>query len=110
MAFRFLRERGLRPVTRNFRTRRGEIDLVMLDGSCLTFIEVRYRNDSSFVGAAQTVDARKQKKLAAAAAMFLSANSQFRAHVCRFDVIGVNSDQQGALSVDWLQDAFRPGV
>ena len=107
-AFCFLKKHGLRPVKRNFGTRRGEIDLVMLDGACLTFVEVRYRSESSFVGARFSVDARKQRKLIDAAAMFLSTHDAYRTHVCRFDVVAVDRDHSGELSIDWQKDAFRP--
>lgn len=107
--FRYLKSRGLRPVARNFRTRRGEIDLVMLDGDCLAFIEVRYRTARSFVGASLTVDSRKQQKLAHAAAMFLSKHHGFRHSACRFDVVGVDRDDDNRLTIDWRRDAFRPG-
>ena len=109
LVFRYLRSRGLRPVARNFRTRRGEIDLIMLDGNCLAFIEVRYRTSRSYVDALRTVDARKQAKLANAAAMFLSVHGRFRHHTCRFDVVGVDRDDGGQLTFDWQRDAFRPG-
>lgn len=108
-AYRFLRRRGLRPVARNYRTRRGEIDLIMLDDGCLAFIEVRYRDFNSPVDALLTVDARKQKKLAQTASMFLSTHRSFHAHACRFDVVGVDRDRHGAVSIEWLRDAFRPG-
>lgn len=109
LVFRHLRSRGLRPVARNFRTRRGEIDLIMLDGDCLAFIEVRYRTSRSFVDALQTVDARKQAKLANAAAMFLSMHGRFRHNTCRFDVVGIDRDDGDRLTFDWQRDAFRPG-
>ena len=110
LAFRFLKRNGLRPVCRNYRSRRGEIDLIMLDDECLVFIEVRYRTETSFVSAILTVDSRKQRKLACAAAMFLAMNKSFGNHVCRFDVIGVDRDPGGTISIDWMQDAFRPGM
>jgi putative endonuclease len=106
-AFRFLCTEGLRPVARNFRTRHGEIDLVMCDGSCLVFVEVRARGGGSFVEARLTVDARKQRKLARAALLFLARNPVFRHHACRFDVIGVDPDDDRN-PFDWLKDAFRP--
>ena len=52
----FLKNKGLRPVTRNYRCRHGEVDLIMLDGDCLVFVEVRYRSSRSFAQAALTVD------------------------------------------------------
>ncbi len=110
LAFRYLRHNGLRPVRRNFRCRRGEIDLITLDDECLVFVEVRYRNEASFVKAAVTVDSRKQRILTQAASMFLSMNKTFGNRVCRFDVVGVDRDARGKISIDWMRDAFRPGM
>ena len=110
LAFRYLRHNGLKPVRRNFRSRRGEIDMIMLDDECLVFVEVRYRNDASFVKAALTVDSRKQRKLACAASMFLSMNKTFGNCICRFDVVGVDRDASGEITIDWMRDAFRPGM
>ena len=42
-AERFLKAKGLRVLARNYARRTGEIDLVMLDGETLVFVEVRYR-------------------------------------------------------------------
>lgn len=81
----------------------------MMDGECLAFVEVRYRAARSFVSAILTVDARKRRKLAEAAAMFLSMNARYRHNTCRFDVVGVDRDDTGRLSVEWRRDAFRPG-
>ena len=110
LAFRYLRNRGLKPIRRNFRCRRGEIDLIMLDDECLVFVEVRYRTKASFVSAALTVDSRKQHKLACAASMFLAMNKTFSNRVCRFDVIGVDRNWQDEVSINWMRDAFRPGM
>ena len=107
-AFSYLKKHGLRLVKRNFETRRGEIDLIMLDGACLTFVEVRYRSESSFGGARFSVDRRKQRKLIDSAAMFLSMHDLYRSHVCRFDIVAVDRDHSGRLSIEWLKDAFRP--
>jgi putative endonuclease len=109
LAFQFLLEKGLRPVRRNFRCRRGEIDLIMLDDRCLVFVEVRSRTGTSFVEAILTIDSRKQRKLANAAAMFLAMNETFGEHVCRFDVIGIDRGASGEIAIEWMQDAFRPG-
>lgn len=105
--FRHLCRRGLKPVTRNFRSAGGEIDLVMLDGDCLTFVEVRTRGARSFVNARLTVDRRKQRKLVHAAMMFLAHHAVFQHHACRFDVIGVDRDADGRVTLDWVRDAFR---
>ncbi|HNP36569.1 MAG TPA: YraN family protein [Woeseiaceae bacterium] len=108
-AFQYLLKRGLQPIARNFRTRRGEIDLIMRDKTCLAFIEVRYRRNSSFVAALYTVNERKQHKLATAAAQFLARHPALQHERCRFDVVGVDCDSREAVSVRWLKNAFRPG-
>ena len=99
----YLEDRGLRPVVRNFRCRLGEIDLVMLDGECLVFVEVRYRTRDRFARASLTVDIHKQRKLIRTAALFLVRRSEFAARVMRFDVVAIQGD-----SIEWIRDAFRP--
>ena len=105
-ALHFLVTRGLKPVARNFRCRGGEIDLIMLDGDCLTFVEVRFRTSVKFVSAVQTVDLRKQRKIIRTAAMYVARNRQFADHTMRFDVIAVEGSKR--LSFVWISDAFRP--
>src|SRR5690606_9052317 len=61
-AGRHLAEAGLRPVATNATARFGELDLVMLDGPTLVFVEVRYRRSDRFGGGAASVDARKRRR------------------------------------------------
>lgn len=108
LAFTYLRRHGLQPVARNFRCRHGEIDLIMQDVDCLVFVEVRYRSSRSLSGAAMTVDARKQRKLARAAAIYLAKRRDHATRPARFDVVGIDRDDAGNTSIEWLQDAFWP--
>jgi len=105
-ALDYLVRHGLHEVTRNFRSRGGEIDLVMLDGDCIVFIEVRYRKSSRFLAPATTVDGRKQRKILRTAALFLSRHSHYANHIVRFDVVAITGD--GQRRVSWVRDAFRP--
>ena len=107
LAFEYLRDQGLSPIARNFRSRGGEIDLIMLDGCCLTFIEVRSRRSSGFTRPANTVDARKQRKLIGTAAMFVARHDRFANYTMRFDVISIEGTTRSG--VRWIRDAFRPG-
>ena len=109
LAFRYLIKMGFKPVTRNFNCRLGELDLVMLDGDCLVFVEVRYRSGRSLVAAAMTVDGRKQQKLVRAAAMFLARHPAYASRTTRFDVIGIDDDGGDGARMQWIRDAFRPG-
>lgn len=103
LACRFLIDHGLHPVTRNFRCRLGEIDLVMQDAGCLVFVEVRYRTSNDFVPARLTVDSHKQRKLIRTAAMFLARRAGYANNIVRFDVVAIEGN-----SIEWIRDAFRP--
>jgi len=97
----------LQPIARNFRQRGGEIDLIMLDGACLIFVEVRYRATNEFSRASHTVDLHKQRKLIRTAALFIARNGRFAMHEMRFDVVAIEGFE--AESLEWIKDAFRPG-
>ena len=59
-ARRFLEARGLKTLATNYRTRWGEIDLVMEQAGTLVFVEVRTRVNNSFGGAAASVKPASQ--------------------------------------------------
>lgn len=101
----FLETQGLKVLAANFRTRFGELDLVLEHGPTVVFAEVRYRHRPDFGGAAASVDARKQAKLRAAASLYLGARPATRRRPCRFDVIAVTPGNPG-LTFDWIQNAF----
>lgn len=105
LARRYLEHRGLSLVQCNFRTRRGEIDLVMRDGPAWVFVEVRYRANVGFGGAADTIDLRKQRRIVACAEYFLQQQSGDAP--ARFDVICIDRRRDGT-DVNWIRDAFRP--
>lgn len=96
----FLQMQGLKPLVRNWRCRFGEIDLVMLDGATLVFVEVRLRSRNDFGGAAASVTPAKQKKLLAAARQYLSTLKSLPP--CRFDVVALSGDAPP----DWIRNAF----
>jgi len=103
LARRYLEHRGLTLVQTNFRTRRGEIDLIMRDGECWVFVEVRYRAASGFGRAVDTIDRRKQSRIVACAEYFLQQQSGDAP--ARFDVICIDRCK-GAIDIDWIRDAF----
>lgn len=103
-ARRFLEARGLKTLAANFRTRWGEIDLVMEHAGCVVFVEVRARVNNNFGGAAASVTRTKQERLIRAASQFLE---QYRLghRPARFDIVAIDG---AAPSTEWLMDAFRP--
>lgn len=99
-AVNFLENLGYRILDRNFRTRRGEIDIIALDGKTLVFVEVRFRKDSSFGTPQETVNKAKIKKIISAANRYISMkNLDFQD--IRFDVIAI--DLKG---INHIKNAF----
>ena len=105
-ALRFLKRRGLKLVERNFRDRLGEIDLVMQDGDCLVFVEVRMRTATQFGSAIESVGSFKQARLVHAAKRFLQLRRVGGEVACRFDVVGIDRQATGKEHIDWRRDAF----
>ena len=96
-------EAGLRLLSRNWRCRHGEIDLVAVDRGTLVFAEVRLRRDRRFGGAAESITAAKRSRLLAAASLYAARRP---AMPCRFDVMLL--DSLDPPRVEWIRDAFRP--
>lgn len=87
-ARKFLQRSGLKFLTANFRSARGEIDLVFRDGDCLVFVEVKTRSSEEWSRPAAAVDARKRKLLSLTALdyMKLLKNPLVK---FRFDIVEV---------------------
>jgi putative endonuclease len=83
-----LRRTGLKFLTANFRSPRGEIDLIFRDGDCLVFVEVKTRSSEEWTRPAAAVNARKRRLLSQAALDYLKLLKQPRVKM-RFDIVEV---------------------
>jgi putative endonuclease len=99
LAERFLAGQGLVIVARNFRCRVGEIDLIARDRGMLVFVEVRLRRSAKFGGARASITAAKQRKLVAAAGLYLSRLAC--TPPCRFDAVLLDSLETP--QIEWLR-------
>ena len=102
-----LRRRGCAILEAGWRCRFGEIDLIVQDGPCLCFVEVKLRRTDAFGRAGEFVDRRKQEKLRTSAQLYLAEHST--ALQPRFDVVEVFAPQgldTRAPSINWLKNAF----
>ncbi|MDD1960179.1 YraN family protein [Pseudomonas sp. 39004] len=106
-ALEFLQGQGLKLLTRNWRCKGGELDLVMLDADTVVFVEVRYRLHASFGGALGSIDGRKQKRLVLAASLFLQKEPRWAAQPCRFDVVALQGSHHAGRPLQWLKNAFE---
>ena len=99
-AHKFLINKGLKPVCRNYRCKLGELDLIMTDNQTLVIIEVRFRKTDQYGSALESVTRAKQSRIIAATHIYLSSQKTDRP--VRFDVIAIS----GNGNVDWVQNAF----
>ena len=96
--------KGFVVVTRNFRTRGGEVDLVCRDGDVVVFVEVKTRGEGMRGRPEEAVTPAKRARIVRAAAQFLSDRGWWD-RPCRFDVAAV-SRRDGALWVEHAENAF----
>jgi len=88
----FLLKQGFRLLDRNFSTKLGEVDLIMQDGESLVFIEVRYRKNADFGGAAASITPKKQQRIIKAALAYHQKHAPQSS--LRFDVIAIEGDNR----------------
>lgn len=101
-----LERAGLKLLARNYNTRYGELDLIMLDRDVVVFVEVRYRKNATHGDAAASITSGKQTKLILAAQHWLASHPQHARRPCRFDVVAFNGSTETA-RCDWLRGAFE---
>jgi putative endonuclease len=83
-----MRRNGYRVLTRNYKTTRGEIDLVCRHGDVLVFVEVKTRADEAFGRPSEAIDERKEEALRNAARRYLELLDQ-EDITYRFDAVEV---------------------
>lgn len=106
LACRYLEKQGLILITTNFTGRFGEIDLIMRDNQQdnLVFIEVRYRKNNHFGGAASSVTPQKQQRITKTALYYMQQNEPNAS--ARFDVVAIEGDLNGENTINWIPNAF----
>lgn len=105
LALQHLRRAGYALVERNARTRLGEIDLVVERAGTVVFVEVRSRTSDRFGSPLESVDRRKQHRLALLAIQYL-ARRRLQDRRVRFDVIAIEW-QDGAPKISHVENAFE---
>ena len=88
LAAAYLQRQGFRILERQYHTKVGEIDIIARQGTLIVFVEVKTRRPTSYGKGAQSVDYRKQKRIAGAAFIYAQKEGLLHSHM-RFDVIEV---------------------
>lgn len=100
----WLAARGYTILRRNLRNRAGELDLIADDRGTLCFVEIKARASRDFGRAIEAVSPAKQRRLAAAARLFLACHPW--AGPCRFDVLGMDLED-GLWRFTLVENAFE---
>ncbi|MBU6402078.1 MAG: YraN family protein [Verrucomicrobia bacterium] len=87
-AKKYLQKQGLKFLTANFRSPRGEIDLVFRHGDCLVFVEVKTRSSEAWTRPAAAVDSQRRRRLSRTALDYLRRLGNPRVRI-RFDIVEV---------------------
>lgn len=107
LAAEYLRKKHYQLVAAGYRSRFGEIDLIVADKKFLVFVEVKLRKTDSFAMAREYVNYAKQRRLRTTAEIYLSENPTTLQP--RFDVIEIYAPQ-GINTIrpviNHLEDAF----
>ena len=100
-----LSRKGLKFLTANFRSKRGEIDIVFRDQDCLVFVEVKTRSSEDWVRPAAAVNARKRRLLSKTAFDYLKLLRKPPVKI-RFDVVEVLLSGGAVREIRHLPDTF----
>ncbi|WP_246046947.1 YraN family protein [Colwellia ponticola] len=105
-AQQYLVDQGLVLIEKNFHSRQGEVDLIMLDGDTYVFIEVKYRKNLMFGGAIAAIPLSKQKRIRHSISFYLHQTGLNEYNTpCRIDVVALVGDINQP-QVTWLKNAF----
>ena len=104
-AKKHLRGLGLKFLTANFKSARGEIDLIFRDGDCLVFTEVKTRSSEAWTRPAAAVDARKRRLLSQTALDYLKLLRNPPVKI-RFDIVEVLLTDGAVREVRHLPNTF----
>ena len=100
-ASEFLMGLGYEILCRNYRNKKGEIDIIAIDNNVLVFVEVKYRQNKSYGYSIEAVNTRKQMIIYRVAEGFLSYKKEYYGMPCRFDVIGFDDE-----NINHIKNAF----
>lgn len=96
-ALAYLLLQGLVLLQRNYLCKGGELDLIMRDGACIVFVEVRLRSSAAYGGALASITPAKQRRMVVAAQTWLQGKKTLPP--CRFDALAIDDGH-----ISWLQN------
>lgn len=104
-AAEYLKRKKYRILGLNYACRFGEIDVIATDRKFVVFAEVKQRKNGDFAAPREFVNAAKQRRLIAAASLWLQQNETDKQP--RFDVIEVYAPDGAAVQINHIENAFE---
>ena len=101
-AARHLESRGCRVLDANWRCPAGEVDLVVLDGDCIAFVEVRTRRGQAYGTPEESITPQKMERMAAVAQAYVY-EQEWTGH-WRLDVVAIRVQGQRIESLEWYRN------
>ncbi len=105
LAAQYLKKKGYVIVERNYRCALGELDLIVLDGRIIVFVEVKTRSGHGFGIPSEAVERKKQQKMIQTAQFFISAK-RLHQRDARFDVVAISWLGREPL-IEHIENAFQ---
>lgn len=98
----FLAGKGMKILSKNYRCKQGEIDIIGLHQECLTFVEVKYRRSTQAGTPEDAVGITKQKRICRVAEFFLYTHPYYNNYMIRYDVVAIAGED-----IRWYPAAFE---
>ena len=106
LALRYLQGQKLALLERNFRSRFGEIDLIMRENDTIIFVEVRARKTTAFLHPVESITYAKQSKIRKTSEAFMQKNTVLDRLDQRFDVVTLTGSEARGMKIEWIKAAF----
>jgi len=91
-AVQTLEQAGMQIIARNFRSKKGEVDIISLDKETIVFTEVKTCSVYGLESLQYSINVKKQRRIIETAKYFLSVNRKYNEKAVRFDVIFVGKE------------------
>jgi putative endonuclease len=105
IACRYLLQKGYRLLARNYRTKNGEIDLIMFQDPYYIFVEVKTRKGNPFGEGSESITVQKQKRIRTVALQYLKTRP-FSTGYFRFDVVLITCKKNFLSHISHIENAF----
>ncbi|WP_294525968.1 YraN family protein [uncultured Allofournierella sp.] len=105
-AARYYMNRGYKLLDHNYKTRQGELDLVLQKGELVVIAEVKTRAENAWYRPKEAVTWAKQRRILLAAQSYLQTNGLLEKTI-RFDVVEALTLPQGGFAIHCIRDAFQ---